>query len=65
MHFNHECLAIMESVHSTSGLTQAVQRTARRLDYSGAQASATVVDLALILYRKGLLTPSASDRPRT
>ncbi|NKY96681.1 hypothetical protein [Nocardiopsis alborubida] len=66
-HFNHECLAVMESVHFTSGLTQAVQRTRRRLDYSRSQATTTVVDLALTLYRKGLLVPapSASDQPRT
>ncbi|GAA1107960.1 hypothetical protein [Nocardiopsis metallicus] len=66
-HFNHECLAVMESVHATIGLTEAVQRTRRSLDYSRSQAAATVVDLALRLYRTGLLVPapSASDQPRT
>ncbi|GAA1111613.1 hypothetical protein [Nocardiopsis metallicus] len=66
-HFNHECLAVMESVHFTRGLTEAVQRTRRRLDCSRSQAAATVVDLAVRLYRKGLLVPapSASDQPGT
>lgn len=67
VHFNHECLAVMESVHATSGLTHAVQRTRHRLDYSRSQATATVVDLALRLYRTGLLipAPSPSNQPPT
>ncbi|MEU0489944.1 hypothetical protein ABZ249_12005 [Nocardiopsis sp. NPDC006139] len=62
--FNHECLAIMNSVRSTRGLTRAVQRTASRLKISGAQATDTIVHLALLLYRKGLLKPAPVDGDR-
>jgi hypothetical protein len=63
--FNHECLAIMDSVHSTRGLSQAVQRTARRLQIRRTQATDTITHLALCLYRKGLLIPAtpSGDQP--
>jgi hypothetical protein len=63
--FNQECLAIMESVHATRGLTQAVHRTAHRLQIRRTQATDTIVYLALGLYRTGLLIPStpSGDQP--
>ncbi|WEH37256.1 hypothetical protein PZB75_30165 [Streptomyces sp. AM 4-1-1] len=53
--FNHECLAIFQSVATTGGLDHAATTNARRLGISPGTARPDIVLIATNLYRKGLL----------
>ncbi|MGI5201353.1 hypothetical protein ACQEU6_07140 [Spirillospora sp. CA-108201] len=58
--YNHESLAIYESVADTGGLDQAVRANARRLGITPKQALGDVVLIAAGFYRCGLLAPAPS-----
>ncbi|MFG1858409.1 hypothetical protein ACGFJT_41720 [Actinomadura geliboluensis] len=60
--YNHESLAIYESVTETGGLDQAVHANARRLDITPRQALGDIVFIATGFYRCGLLGPTNSPR---
>ncbi|MFD5114267.1 hypothetical protein ACFWNG_18455 [Streptomyces sp. NPDC058391] len=59
--FNHECLAIFQSVTADGGLDTAMTVNARRIGISPAKARHEIIHIATSLYRKGLLRPATTQ----